>query len=323
VGARYTHETKDSVFDQPYVVTLYQGVFIQNSPLAADQTFDNLSPEATLTWRPTSDWTVYGAYKQGFKSGGFSISGLHSIATTVNDLAFRPERPEGFEGGVKATLFGRTVRFALDAYDYRYRDFQIDYFDAIRITYVTKNANAESKGVEFQGEWAPEAVAGLTLNAALSYNESNYYGTPSAPCWGGQRPSEGCSMVAGNPTQSLNGKTGALQADYQATIQTGVVFGVSGNMHASTSYLAGPFANPNATQPGFAVFDASLRLGAENRRWELALIGKNLTNQYVATSIGDAPSSGSGTGTPGGVHSDLVASPNPPRTVAVQFTLRY
>jgi iron complex outermembrane receptor protein len=331
LGARYTHETKDSVFDQPYVVTLYQGVFIQKSPLADNQTFDNLSPEATLTWRPTADLTVYGAYKKGFKSGGFSISGLHSAATTIADLAFRPEKPEGFEGGVKASLFNRSVRLALDAYDYRYRDFQIDYFDAVKITFVTKNANAESRGVEFQGEWAPEAVTGLTLNAALSYNQSTYYGTPAAPCWGGQRPSEGCSIVGGNARQSLNGKptanapkwTGALQADYQATIHNNLTFGVSGNMHASSSYLAGPFANPNALQSAFAVFDAAVRLGAENRRWELALIGKNLTNQYVSNAIGDAPSSGGGTGTPGGVHSDLVASPNPPRTVAVQFTLRY
>ena len=32
-GARYTHETKDSVFNQPYVVSLYQGVFRQNAPI--------------------------------------------------------------------------------------------------------------------------------------------------------------------------------------------------------------------------------------------------------------------------------------------------
>ena len=94
-GARYTHETKDSVFNQPYVISLFQPVFAQNAPLFGDQAFDNLSPEATLTWRPTERWTVYAAYKRGFKSGGFSISALNSAigGTTAGDLAFGPEKP--------------------------------------------------------------------------------------------------------------------------------------------------------------------------------------------------------------------------------------
>ena len=88
------------------MITAYQAVFRQNAPLTGNQTFDNLSPEVTLTWHPAEHWTVYGAYKQGFKSGGFSISALNSAIgnTTAADLAFNPEKPKGFEGGVRATL---------------------------------------------------------------------------------------------------------------------------------------------------------------------------------------------------------------------------
>ena len=55
----------------------------------------------------------------------------------------------------------------------------------------------------------------------------------------------------------------------------------------------------------------------------MALIGKNLTDEYVLTSAADAPSSGSGTGTAAGIRSDLVGTPQPPRTIALQFTLKY
>ena len=335
VGARYTHETKDSIFNQPYVVSLYQGVFRQNAPLTDNQTFDNLSPEATLTWRPAEHWTAYVAYKKGFKSGGFSISALNSAIgnTTATDLAFHPEKPEGFEGGVRATVFDGTLRFAVDAYDYKYSDFQIDYFDATKIQYITKNAGSViSKGVELQGEWAPGFARGLTLHGALAYNKATYDNFGGAPCYGGQTIAEGCTTLTGGRTvQDLSGKTAAsapewtssLQADYETQPIDGFVFGASANLHYSGSYLGGPFGNPNGRQAAYTVFDLALRMRPENGRWDVALIGKNLSNEYVATSYGDAPSSGSGTGTAAGIHSDLVATPNPPRTVALQFTIRY
>jgi iron complex outermembrane receptor protein len=331
-GGRYTHETKESVFDQPYVVSLYQGVFVQNDPLAANQSFNNLSPEVALTWHPTDKMTVYAAYKRGFKSGGFSGSALHSINTTVDDLTFEPETPEGFEGGVKAKLFDGSVRASLDVYHYDYKNFQIDYFDATKIQYVTYNAgSAVTQGAEFQGEWAPGFARGLVVSGSLAYNKSRYENFGGAPCWGGQRPVDGCSIIGGRPQQDLSGKATAaapewswsLQGDYQSPVFAGMVFGITGNVHGSSDYLLGAFANPNAVQQDFAVFDLSMRLNREDERWAVALIGKNLTDEYVLTSASDAPSSGSGTGTPAGVRSDLVGTPQPPRTIALQFTLKY
>ena len=340
-GARYTHETKDSAFIQPYVVTLYQGVFRQNHLITDHQVFKDWSPEATITWHPASNWTVYGAYKQGFKSGGFSISALDSVIgnTTINDLAFGPEKPRGFEGGVRATLFNGAVRASMDVYDYKYSGFQIDYFDAAGIQFITANAGAAvTKGVEFQGEWA--ATRGLTFRAALAYNHSRYETFHHAPCYGGQTVAEGCAIttytdnhgqtvtrpnqeLSGAPTANAPEWAGSLQADYETQPMHGLVFGASGNLHFSSSYLGGPFGNPNGRQSPFAVFDASLRVGSESGRWDLALIGKNLTNEYVLTSIGDAPSSGSGTGTAASVHSDLVGTVEPPRTIALRFSVHY
>jgi len=102
-----------------------------------------------------------------------------------------------------------------------------------------------------------------------------------------------------------------------------LVFGASANMRYSSSYFANPWANPFAKQDAYTTLDASLRLRTRDSRWELSVIGKNLTDKYVATYRGDAPSSGSGTGTSAGVRSDLATAPNLPRTVAVQVTWKY
>jgi outer membrane receptor protein involved in Fe transport len=333
-GARYTHETKDSQFVQPYVIAAYQPVFRQGRPITANQSFNDLSPEATLTWKPSDRWTAFVSYKQGFKSGGFSGSALDSAIgnTTVKDLAFNPESVEGFEGGVRGSALDGRLRFSVDAYSYKYSDLQVDFFDAAKIQFITKNAgSSRSKGIETEVEWAPPEVAGLVLRGTLAYNKARYLSFADAPCWGGQTPAQGCTIINNRPTQDLGGSptalapkwTAALEGNYEHAVGAGLVFGASANLRYSSSYIASPFGNPNSKQDSYATLDAAIRLKTADNRWEVALLGKNLTDEYVVYNLGDAPSSGSGTGTPAGVRSDLVASPNLPRTIAVQLTFKY
>jgi iron complex outermembrane recepter protein len=184
-GARYTRETKDSQFVQPYVISAYQPVFRQNHPIAATQSFNDLSPEVTLTYTPRDNLTAFVGYKQGFKSGGFSGSALDSAIgnTTVADLAFAPERVIGFEGGLRTLLFDRTLRLAVGAYRYTYSDLQIDYFDAAKIQFITKNAASSlAQGLEFEAEWKPLPLPSLTLRGTLNYNRARYRDFADAPC---------------------------------------------------------------------------------------------------------------------------------------------
>ena len=102
-----------------------------------------------------------------------------------------------------------------------------------------------------------------------------------------------------------------------------MVFGISTSLRYSDSFFLSPFGNPAAVQDAYTTIDANLRLRAEDSLWQVALIGRNLTDEYVLNAAGDAPSSGSGTGTAGGIHSDIVATSSPPRTIAIQFTLRH
>ena len=337
-GLRYTHETKQSIFTQPYVVAPYQAVFVQYDPadpstaLAANQTFNNVSPEATLTWQPTQDVTIYGAYKRGFKSGGFSGSALYSQSTTVSDLAFNPEKAGGFEAGIKSTLLDRRLRVNVAVYHYQYDDLQVDFFDATKIQFITKNAgSAVTQGIEVDAEWAPEFVRGLTFNASAALDDAHYKQFKDAPCYSGQTPAMGCTIQNGQPTQDLSGADTAfgpewvasLRADYERPIGAGLVFGASGGPRYSSDYSLNAFADPLKRQDAYVTWDASMRLGAQDSQWEVALIGKNLSNEYVLTYGQDAPSTGSGAGTAEGKPGDLYGNPIFPRTVQLQFTYRY
>jgi iron complex outermembrane recepter protein len=340
-GGRYTHETKDSLFRQPYVHPGFRAAFqmydpaVPGSQFLQKQTFNDFSPEVILRWKPRFGLMVYGGYKTGYKSGGFSISGLKTPLTSINDLTFGPETVEGWEAGVRSTLFDNRVRLNLTAFSYDYNDLQVDFFNSTITTFVTFNAGtARTQGIEVDGEWAPMSVPGLVLKAALAYNDAKYTNFPGAPCYAGQTPAMGClpanaafnyvhQNLKGVHTQLAPTWAGTLGADYDHDIGDTMKFGVSANIRYSGKYLVSPFGNPLDTQKSFTTLDASLRVGSKDDRWQIAIIGKNLTNEYVLNAAQDAPSTGAGTGTAAGVPADQYGFPALPRTVAVQLTVRY
>lgn len=337
-GVRYTHETKDSDQNQMYVNPAVLGSFAVRH-FVVDQTFNNTSPEATITWKPTRQVTVYGSYKTGYKSGGFSISGSISPSSTQADAAFGPEKVKGWEGGVKSTLFDNQLRLNADVFYYKYRGIQADFFNPLTIQYLTLNAgSARTKGAEVEAEFAPRAMPGLILRGSAAYTDAIYTSFDLAPCVGGQTPAAGCNLApnaAGTFTrQSLTGQrmpqapkfTATFGADYDIPIGNEMKIGLSLQGRYSSRYKTYAFAPDNADrffQKAYAAFDASIRLAQKGDKWEVAVIGKNLTNKFIVSSAFDLTYTGSGAGTAAGVPSDGRTSVYDPRTVAVQATMRF
>ncbi|MEG8222687.1 TonB-dependent receptor [Sphingomonas sp. HH69] len=341
VGARYTHETKDSYFTQPYNNAGVAAIFRdQNDPdglgvITADQTFNNWSPEASITWKPVNGVLIYGAYKTAYKSGGFSNGGINSklSADPVADLTFDPERARGFEGGVKTTLADNQLRLNLSVYSYAYKDLQVDFFNSPIFAFQTLTADARTKGVEVDFEYAPRAVAGLNIHGSINYNRARYTSFPQAPCYAGQSVGEGCNIVlpGGGVRQDLSGQalsvapewTGTIGASYDTPMGNGLMLGLNADVRYSGSYLPSGFGNPDSRQSKYATLDAGIRVGAEDDRWQVALIGKNLTNRFYVTGVVDGPSTGGASGGAVPAHADQLGFGTLPRTVMVQLSTRF
>jgi len=332
-GARYIWENKDSFFTQPYVNPAFQFLFVQGRVLADDSSHKDLIPEATLRWQPNDELTFFVAYKQGFKSGGFDNGSIDSTlnADPIADITYEPEHVEGVEGGVKAILAGGNLNLELDVYHYKYSDLQLNFFNATTFAYRTINAGgAVTSGVELQGTWVPEGVEGLTLMAAIAYNDAHYTQF-TAPCYAGQSPAQGCPVQpAVLKDQDLSGVTrnlapkwaGNIGFDYTVPVGNGLELGFSGNVKYKSKYLLSAFI-PDAIQKGYAQFDAGIRIGGGDGMWQLALIGKNLTNKYVLVGSADNPSTGGNTGTANAFQADRYGTPLNPRTIEFELTLRY
>ncbi|RKS86334.1 outer membrane receptor protein involved in Fe transport [Sphingosinicella microcystinivorans] len=336
-GVRYTHETKDSYFVQPYVNPSLTGLFVPNATVAADQTFTNWSPEATIAYKVTPDINVYAAYKTAYKSGGLSNSGIYSgLSTTPDeDFLFDPEKAKGFEVGFKSTLFDRQLRFNVTGYRFKFSNLQVDFFNAPTFAYLTINAGAAiSKGIETEFEYAPHGVEGLTLRGTLNYNSSKYRNF-LGPCFAGQTIAQGCPSPTGPggfPLQDLSGKstsvapkwTATLGGYYETDIGADTTFGIGADARYSGSYLASAFGNELSHVDSYITFDASAKVGFQGGRWELAVLGKNLTNrQYFLGAHADGPLTGSGTGTAAGISADQIGFGTIPRTVMLQATFNY
>jgi outer membrane receptor protein involved in Fe transport len=339
-GVRYTHETKNSFFTQPYNNPGLTSIFRpQDDPdglgeVQAKQTFNNWSPEATLTYKPNSNLLIYGAYKTAYKSGGFSNGGINSkfSADPLGDLTFAPEKARGFEAGIKSTLADNQLRLNLTAFAYKYLDLQVDFFNSPIFAFQTLTADAKTRGVELEFEFAPRAVEGLNLHGSINYTKANYTDFAQAPCYAGQTIAEGCTLIGGlSARQNLDGAplavapkwTGNLGISYDAPVNDSLKFGINLDARFSGSYLASGFGNPDSRQGSYMTLDAGLRFGAADDNWEIAVIGKNLTNKFYVSGVVDGPSTGAGTGTASGLHADQLGFGNLPRTVRVQVTKRF
>jgi iron complex outermembrane receptor protein len=356
-GARYTQESKSlsgtGLLTPNGAVLLPPGSFVQ--PTASTGPFDprpnrvsynDLSPEVSITWRPLPEVTTFAAYKEGFVSGGFnaSVTGGAALAVVPSDQSFLPQNVHGFEAGIKSTPFP-SFRFNVSGFHYIYDNIQLSTFDFTSGSGVsTRTVNASkvrTQGFELETLWAPRTIPGLTLNASLSFNDAKYSEDYFDGCNGVQiaRRMAGCDFMArlggavpvaagtGN-AQNLNGFqlnraprwTGVAGFAYEGALTNRTRFVINGSSSYSSAYDANVRYDPRARQQAFGLLNAGIGIHAANKSWALDLIARNLTNRIFLTGSGGVLPLG---GTIPGVSPGELQGPiSTPRTVMLQLTIR-
>ncbi len=318
-GVRYTDEKRH---DDASSLTSYFGTPIPITIANPNLRSKNWSPELTITYTPTDDLTVFGALKQGYKSGSFIMT---VPATPGDNNSFGDEKVQGGELGLKARMFDRALTLNLAGYYYKYSDLQVGANEAAANGLpVIKTINAASSkvyGLDFEATYAPPSVPGLSTRLAINYNHARFQKFNNAPCYGGQRVQDGCNLFfspfpatsatgasQANPGtgavlvnglyglykgQDLSGAplpkasdwtvTGGVDYEMPAGKDMRVKFGVNGQYTSKFLRGLGRFDGlAGLTQPGFAKINANIGIGDNEGGWELAVIGNNLTNKFTA-----------------------------------------
>ncbi|MFC0104376.1 TonB-dependent receptor [Sphingopyxis terrae] len=305
---RYTYDRK--IADQTRINSgVVQPTWLA-TPLSGRRVEREWDPSVAIQWDAGRDAMLYASYGQGSKAGGFI--GAQST-TTQAQFEIEAEAAETFEIGAKLALFDRQLRFNIAGFRTDFTNLQVSSFDAVSNSFITTNAGkARSQGVEADLIW--QVADGISLNGSLAYLDAKFIDFPGAPCpFTNPTCVPATNNAAGQPLPRSPKWSGTLFADVAIPLSGSVDFIANGGVtYRSSAFLEESF-NPAAAQDSFAKFD--LRLGArgENKRWEIAVVGKNLTDELTASHAFNTPLAA-------GVISKFL---QPPRTIALQAKFQY
>lgn len=347
VGGRYSDERKtwSGVITQAnnFVV---DGVRVQAGDLLRildpKISQSNFSPEITISYKPTRDILLYGAYKEGFKSGSFGMSQTAARFWSVRSASnsFLAETADGFEAGLKSEWFDRTLRFNLMAFDYDFKNLQLSAWDPVALSTRVLNAGAaNTRGVELETLYASPFVSGLTLSGNIAYLDAKYkrwisdcnrtqidFTGAAGGCnvnVDGNAATNAGGLLTGTGFEAQDRRGDRLRAAPKWNVQVGAVYerdltstlrlNLNGNAQWTSSENVDILGDPRGVNDARWVVNGGVGVSAANGSWAIDLIGRNLTNERFMYYAEHAGLSGGRA---------FTANINPPRSVYVRLTLR-
>lgn len=268
LGARYTHETKDVLFNLAGSaiglanLTGYQDTRLEN----------NMSPTVGASYAVSPRLNVYAKYSRGFKSGGWNTDYLDVNAATKP--SFDTETVNSYEVGTKGKLLNDRLRYNLAAYTSQNKNFQVFQFVTLAggsTSILLKNAaEVESHGIDADLTLRATQRLDIGVNFGLSKATFKRFDScsPTVNCTGNHLP------YAPNFTSSLTVNYGMPLARVGGKL----------NIYGEYSYHGKSFADPINDPVTLGVPSRELvniRLGyiPNNSHWDFNLWAKNLFNK--------------------------------------------
>lgn len=130
----------------------------------ANEAFSDTQPKITLSYRPNEQWTLYGTYSEGFRSGGFN-------ASDVFQAKFDQEELENYEVGFKSSLLNGRLDLSGAAYFMDFTNQQFFLFSTADAVQSLVNAKS-SEITGFELEFHARVTDRLTVDGGINYIDS-------------------------------------------------------------------------------------------------------------------------------------------------------
>jgi iron complex outermembrane receptor protein len=227
----------------------------------------------TLRFQPNDDWTLYGGYSRGFRSGGFNQTGVGFAGgfggagiPGIFDT-FDQETANTIEVGVKGRLWDQRLSLGLSAYSTEAKGSYYFVFDP-----GTSTQNLGNLGkVDYEGleaEIQARAAEGLDLYARFGWTDSEIKESTRDPA------------DVGNQAPLVSEYTVNLGLQYRRPLGGN---GLSGVFRTDFQILGPTYWYPDNFTVRDPVDLLNLRLGVENDHWSFTAWMKNaLDEEYNA-----------------------------------------
>lgn len=291
--------------------------FVGGGPVAETTTFVE---DEVLTWDVSAiyeinpDINVFGRVAKGYRAPAIQGRILFDRDVTTADS----EETMSYEAGIKTVLFDRRLRFNLTGYLFDTDNLQLSAVGGAANANLLLNAdNVRGKG--FEAELQARPVAGLTLSAGVSYNDTEIRDSALTveTCGAACTPTDTIAVPAapfqpaivfidGNPLPQAPKWTMNWSAGYAHPMKDGELYVFTDWYHRSKInfflYEAVEFSDDELTEGG-------VRLGYRNDKFDVAGFVRNITNDASAVSAID--------------FNNLTGMVNEPRIWGVEFGVKF
>eukprot|EP01037_Dinobryon_pediforme_P017487 gene17487-17682_t len=252
----------------------------------------------------TPDHLLYATYSRGYK--GPSLNDYYS-ENLINMGTIAPETSNAYEIGAKNQYFGHRLTINADLFWEDFSHFQANTFvlQGTSTTVTLGDAgDVRARGAEFDVSW--KATSDLTLSGGYTYDDATIvtyncaaaqsaYATTATTA--NQLNLAKCLAHNGKPLPFAPKNKFNVTGVYDAPLPPSVPF----DLKLATTYTYTSTINFDldqsslARQPSYGLWDLTATFSTKDGRYRLAIIGKNLTDQYYTTFItpgGAGPAAG-------------------------------
>ena len=314
-GLRFSSDEKDVIIDRP--IPVYQPPLVE--PILEHVEDDVVTWDLSAVHDVNENFNIYGRLATGFRAPSIQgrimfcddFEGGQNPATNCVTVA-DTETILSFEAGIKTILAQNRVRFNLTGYVFEMSDQQVSAVGGEFNTATLLNvAKTEGYGLETDIQWAPTGNWLMTFGASWNPTEMVDPNLTVAPCGGGCTVTDpvidGVAHVNGNslphaPEVIFNGII-----NYQSDPSDKGFFGTLDWAYYSEKNF---FMYESEEFKGDSL-ELGLRLGYgwNQGRYEVALFGRNITDEVIAR---------------GGIDfNNLVGFTNDPRIIGIEFIARF
>ena len=270
-GLRYTHERKTHTL---YYLRVNSGYIIAAPGTRTVRSWDAVTPKAGVEFRPADNVMLYLSASKGFRSGGFNGRPFYRESV----LAYDPEYLWSYELGVKSTWFDRRLVANAAVFYNDYTDVQLT---ANRATadgnvaiYTENGGKARIEGGELELHARP--VERLDLMAGVGYINARF-----------TRLNPGVTATLDTKFPKTPRWNANFSAQYTAPLGRLGMLTLRGDYAYTSRYYNDVANTPGLVQDGFGLVNGRIALEGPSHDWEVALFGKNLTDErYVTGGVG-------------------------------------
>lgn len=277
-GLRYTKDEL-SFFHNRTTPAPFAGITgLTNAPSGYVGSTDdtNVSGKIGLQYVVSESIDTYVSYTTGYKGPAYNVF-FNMGATALPPI--ESETAESTEFGIKGRWWNGRVVANLAWYHAEYENFQAnspDILNGLTVTRLTNAGNVSTEGFEL--DFAVRPIAGLRISGGLALTEAqiDQFKAPITGILSSARQGERLPFAP-----EVKSSVGI---DYSVS-PTGIPFDVvySAQLSSTTEQrtaipdtAAG--INPATFLPGYTNLDASITFSTRDKRYSLAVIGKNLTD---------------------------------------------